>query len=216
MKPRSRRRAIGCWRSGRGFTINTRFVRTLFPGGDVALARDQGEQRGTAPVLVLMGVSGCGKTTVGALLAGRLGWSAAEADDFHPPGNITKMRSGAPLDDADRLPWLEAIAAQIDRWRAAGKPGVITCSALKRSYRDIIVGDRPEVRLVFLKGERELIADRLAARLGHFMPPSLLDSQFAALEEPTPEERPVIVSIDEPPQMLADRIIAALALEQRR
>jgi gluconokinase len=177
-----------------------------------------GAPRGTAPVqvLVLMGVSGSGKTTVGALLAGRLGWSAAEADDFHPPGNIAKMRSGMPLDDADRLPWLAAIAAQIDRWRAEGKCGVVTCSALKRRYRDIIVGDRADVRLVFLKGERELIADRLTARLGHFMPPTLLESQFAALEEPTPEERPVVVPIQEPPHKLAERIIAALDLRPSR
>ncbi|HEV2549992.1 MAG TPA: gluconokinase [Stellaceae bacterium] len=177
-----------------------------------------GEQRGTAPahVLVLMGVSGSGKTTVGAHLAGRLGWSAAEADDFHPAQNVAKMRSGVPLDDADRLPWLEAIAAQIDRWRSDGKRGVITCSALKRRYRDIIVGKRPEVRLVFLKGERELIADRLAARLGHFMPPTLLESQFAALEEPTAEERPVVVPIHEPPPRLAERIIAALNLRPSR
>ncbi len=176
------------------------------------------EPHGTAParVLVLMGVSGSGKTTVGALLAGRLGWSAAEADDFHPAANIAKMRSGRPLDDADRLPWLEAIAAQIDRWRAEGTRGVITCSALKRRYRDIIVGDRPDVRLVFLKGERELIADRLAARLGHFMPPTLLESQFAALEEPTPDERPVVVPIHEPPQRLAERIIAMLDLDPAR
>ena len=181
----------------------------------MTLEAKAGESRGTTPaqVLVLMGVSGCGKTTVGALLAGRLGWSTAEADDFHPPANIAKMRGGVPLDDADRLPWLEAIAAQIDRWRSEGTRGVITCSALKHRYRDIIVGHRPEVRLVFLKGERELIADRLAARLGHFMPPTLLESQFAALEEPTPEERPIVVPIQEPPQRLAERIIAALGLE---
>jgi len=177
-----------------------------------------GEARGAVPaqVLVLMGVSGSGKTTVGALLAGRLGWRAAEADDFHPPQNIAKMKSGVPLDDTDRLPWLEAIAAQIDRWRSEGKRGVVTCSALKRRYRDIIVGDRADVRLVFLKGARELIADRLAARLGHFMPPALLESQFAALEEPTPEERPVVVPIDEPPNELAERIIAALDLSPAR
>jgi carbohydrate kinase (thermoresistant glucokinase family) len=177
-----------------------------------------GETRGAVPaqVLVLMGVSGSGKTTVGALLAGRLGWRAAEADDFHPPANVAKMRSGVPLDDADRLPWLEAIAAQIDRWRSEGKRGVITCSALKRRYRDIIVGHRADVRLVFLKGERELIADRLAARLGHFMPPSLLESQFAALEEPAPEERAIVISIDEPPTRLADRIFAALDLDPPR
>jgi len=182
------------------------------------LEAGNGEVRRDAPVqvLVLMGVSGSGKTTVGALLAGRLGWSSAEADDFHPPANIAKMRSGVPLDDADRLPWLEAIATQIDRWCAEGKHGVITCSALKRRYRDVIIGGRPEVRLVFLQGERELVADRLAARLGHFMPPTLLESQFAALEEPDPEERPVIVSIREPPQLLAERIMAALDLDARR
>ena len=176
-----------------------------------------GEKRRAArvQVLVLMGGSGSGKTTVGALLAGRLGWNSAEADDFHPPGNIAKMRSGVPLEDGDRLPWLNAIAAQIDRWRAEGQHGVVTCSALKRHYRDIIIGDRPEVRLVFLKGDHALIADRLAARLGHFMPPALLESQFAALEEPHSDERPVVVSIEEPPQRLAEQVIAMLALERR-
>lgn len=173
-----------------------------------------GPRRGAAPpqVLVVMGVSGSGKTTVGALLAGRLGWSFAEADDFHPAANIAKMRSGIPLDDSDRLPWLQAIAAQIDRWRAEGRSGVVTCSALKRRYRDIIVGDRPEVRIVYLKGDRELIAHRLAARHGHFMPASLLDSQFANLEEPGPEERPIIVQIGGPPSVLVEQIMAALNL----
>jgi gluconokinase len=180
----------------------------------VTLELNRGNRRAPVKVLVLMGVSGSGKTTVGAHLAGRLGWNSAEADDFHPPQNIAKMKSGVPLEDADRRSWLEAIAAQIDRWRAEGKPGVITCSALKRRYRDIIVGNRPEVRLVFLQGERELIADRLAARLGHFMPPTLLESQFAALEEPTPEERPIVVPIQEPPQRLAERIIAELGLDR--
>ena len=171
-----------------------------------------GPRRGAASplVLVVMGVSGSGKTTVGALLAGRLGWSFAEADDFHPAANITKMRSGIPLDDSDRLPWLQAIAAQIDRWRAEGRSGVVTCSALKRRYRDIIIGDRPEVRIVYLKGDRELIAHRLAARHGHFMPASLLDSQFAELEEPGPEERPIIVQIGDPPAVLVEQIIATL------
>ncbi len=159
-----------------------------------------------------MGVSGSGKTTVGALLAGRLGWNFAEADDFHPAANIAKMRSGVPLDDADRLPWLNAIAAQIDRWRAEGRNGVVTSSALKRRYRDILVGDRPEVRLVYLKGDRELIAHRLAARQGHFMPASLLDSQFANLEEPGPDERPIVVAIGDPPAALVEQIIAALNL----
>jgi gluconokinase len=169
---------------------------------------------GAAPslVLVVMGVSGSGKTTVGALLAGRLGWSFAEADDFHPAANVAKMRSGIPLDDADRLPWLQAIAAQIDRWRAEGRNGVVTCSALKRRYREIIIGDRADVRLVYLKGDRELVVHRLAARHGHFMPARLLDSQFADLEEPSPEERPVVVSIGGPPSALAEQIIAALNL----
>jgi len=171
-------------------------------------------RKGPVHVLVFMGVSGSGKTTVGALVAGRLGWNFAEADDFHPAANIAKMRSGIPLDDADRLPWLRAIAAQIDRWRAEGKNGVVTCSALKRPYRDIIIGDRPEVRLVYLKGDRDLIAHRLAARHGHFMPPGLLDSQFADLEEPDPEERPIVVSIGDPPSKLAEEVIAALDLGQ--
>jgi gluconokinase len=176
-----------------------------------------GPRRDAAPplVLVVMGVSGSGKTTVGALLAGRLGWSFAEADDFHPAANIAKMRSGIPLDDSDRIPWLQAIAAQIDRWRADGRNGVVTCSALKRRYRDIIMGDRPEVRLVYLKGDREVIAHRLAARHGHFMPANLLDSQFADLEEPGPEERPITVEIGDPPAVLVEQIIAALDLGRR-
>ena len=177
-----------------------------------------GPRRGAGPglVVVVMGVSGCGKTTVGALLAGRLGWSFAEADDFHPAANIAKMRSGTPLDDADRLPWLSAIAEQIDRWRDEGTNGVVTCSALKRRYRDIIIGDRPDVRLVFLKGDRDLIAHRLAARHGHFMPTSLLDSQFAALEEPGPDEHPITLSIGDPPAILVEKIIAALELDKPR
>lgn len=177
---------------------------------------ETGPKRDAAPVLVLvvMGVAGSGKTTVAALLAGRLGCSFAEADDFHPAANIAKMRSGIPLDDADRLPWLRAIAAQIDHWRALGRSGVVTCSALKRRYRDIIIGERPEVRLVYLKGDRELIAHRLVARHGHFMPASLLDSQFADLEEPGPEERPIIVAIGDPPPVLVEEIVAALDLRQ--
>jgi gluconokinase len=164
-------------------------------------------------VLVVMGASGSGKTTVAALLAGRLHWAFADADDFHPLENIAKMRSGIPLDDADRLPWLQAIAAQIDRWRAEERNGVVTCSALKRRYRDMIIGKRPGVRLVYLKGDRELIADRLGARHGHFMKASLLDSQLADLEEPGPDERPIIVPIGSPPLVLVDQIIATLERE---
>jgi gluconokinase len=161
-------------------------------------------------VVVVMGVSGSGKTTVASMLAGRLHWPFAEADDFHPPENIAKMHAGIPLDDEDRLPWLRAIAAQIDHWRAAGENGVITCSALKRRYREIIIGARPEVRLVYLKGELEIIHRRMVARHGHFMPASLLRSQFDTLEEPTPDERPIVVPVDQPPAAQVQRILAAL------
>jgi gluconokinase len=167
-------------------------------------------------ILVVMGVSGSGKTTVGAMLAGRLHWHFADADDFHSPQNIAKMHSGIPLDDRDRIPWLEAIAKRIDEWRADKQHGVVTCSALKRAYRDIIIGNRSEVRLVYLKGDRPLIARRLVARHAHFMPASLLDSQFAALEEPTPEERPITIWVGEPPLLLVDKIVAALAAENSR
>lgn len=161
-------------------------------------------------VLVVMGVSGSGKTTVASMLAGRLGWVFAEGDDFHPPANVAKMHGGVPLDDDDRLPWLHAIAEQIDRWRAARENGVITCSALKRRYRAIIIGARPEVRLVYLKGDPDIIHRRLVARHGHFMPTGLLRSQFEALEEPTPEERAIVAPVDQPPARLVDRILAAL------
>ena len=134
------------------------------------------------PVLVLMGVSGCGKSTVAALLAGRLGWDFEEGDDLHPAANVAKMAAGHPLDDADRRPWLAAVAAWIRQHTDAGRPGIITCSALKKSYRDVLRGDR--VMFVYLAGTREQIAARLAARHGHFMPPALLDSQFATLEPP--------------------------------
>jgi carbohydrate kinase (thermoresistant glucokinase family) len=169
------------------------------------------EQPEIAPlVAVIMGVSGSGKSTVGALLAGRLHWQFADADDFHSPANITKMHSGVPLDDADRLPWLEAIARQIDAWRAAGQHGVITSSALTRRYRDIIIGDRPDVRLVYLEGNKTLIAHRLIARHGHFMQASLLQSQLDALEEPAPDEHPITVQISKPPAVLVHEIAAAL------
>jgi gluconokinase len=173
------------------------------------------EAAGTRPlptplILVVMGVSGSGKTTVASMLAGRLGWEFAEGDDFHPAANIAKMHRGIALDDADRMPWLRAIAAQIDRWRESGRNGIVTCSALKRRYRAIIIGDRPEVRLVYLRGDRDTIARRLVARHGHFMPASLLDSQFQALEEPGPDERPITVPVNVPTATLVDEIIAAL------
>ena len=120
------------------------------------------------------------------------------------------MKAGVPLTDADRQPWLDAIAAQIDQWRRDGVHGVVTCSALKRSYRDVIVGTRPDVRLVHLKGERPLIADRLAARHAHFMPASLLASQFATLEEPAADERAISIWVGKPPEALVEEIVKTL------
>lgn len=161
-------------------------------------------------IVVVMGVSGSGKTTVAAMLAGALGARFLEGDDVHPRANVEKMRSGTPLTDADRLPWLEAIARQIDTWRAGGEKGVVTCSALKKAYRDIIVGNRPEVALVYLKGSRDLIQRRMVARHEHFMPVALLDSQFATLQEPGAEEHPVAVEIAGGPEELVAEIVRRL------
>ena len=163
-------------------------------------------------IIVVMGVSGAGKSTIAALLAARLGWAYEDADWFHPPANVEKMHSGKPLTDEDRWPWLHAIAAWIDATRRQGGHGVIGCSALKRAYRDILVGGRHDVRIVYLKGERELIARRAALRHGHFMPASLLDSQFASLEEPGEDEHPIVVSIDARPHAIADAVVTKLGL----
>jgi len=166
--------------------------------------------KATPTVLVIMGVSGSGKTTIATGLAKRLGWPYRDADDFHPKANIEKMRSGIPLTDEDRWPWLNAIAAWIDEERAKATPAIVTCSALKRSYRSIIIGDRPDVRLVFLQGGKELLAHRLKARHGHFMPPALLDSQFADLEPPGPDENPITVSVDATPDEIVTHIVEKL------
>src|SRR5271154_4852658 len=157
-----------------------------------------------------MGVSGSGKTTFLALLAAALGCQFQEGDDLHPRENVEKMRGGTPLTDADRMPWLRKIAAEIDGWRARGECGVLTCSALKRSYRDIIIGDRRDVILVYLRGSHDLIHQRMAARHEHFMPVALLDSQFATLEEPTPDERPIIVDIGGKPAEIAHEIVSQI------
>ncbi|HEY2050891.1 MAG TPA: gluconokinase [Caulobacteraceae bacterium] len=149
------------------------------------------------PILVVMGVSGSGKTTVAKPLAQALGWPFEEGDDLHPAANVAKMRAGHPLDDEDRKPWLEAIGRWIDAQAAKREAGVITCSALKRAYRDQIRQGRPQVTLVFLEGSKALIAERLSHRHGHFMPPSLLDSQFEALEAPGPDEPVITVDISE-------------------
>jgi carbohydrate kinase (thermoresistant glucokinase family) len=161
-------------------------------------------------VVIVMGVSGCGKSTIGALLASRLRWEFEDADWFHPTSNVDKMHSGTPLTDEDRWPWLDAIAAWIDKTRRSGGHGVIACSALKRSYRDVLIGDRADVRLVYLKGDETLIARRLATRHEHFMPRGLLHSQFEALEEPGRDEYPIIVSIEPQPREIAVRILSAM------
>lgn len=154
-----------------------------------------------------MGVSGSGKTTIAQRLSRKLGWQYQEGDALHPPSNVEKMSSGTPLTDADRLPWLHTIAARIEEWRAAGVSGVVTCSALKRSYRDIIAGNRPDVVVVYPKGSQALIAGRMAERKGHFMPASLLDSQFRILEEPSPDENAITVDIDRAPDAIVDEIV---------
>jgi gluconokinase len=169
------------------------------------------EDASPAPaVAIVMGVSGSGKSTIGALLARRLHWEFEDADWFHPASNIEKMHNGIPLTDEDRWPWLDAIATWIDTERYAGRHGIIACSALKRRYRDVLIGDRADVRLVYLKGDETLIARRFATRHEHFMPRSLLHSQFEALEEPGPDENPVTVSIEPAPREIVARILSAL------
>jgi ribose 5-phosphate isomerase A len=166
--------------------------------------------RGNPPILVIMGVSGSGKTTIAEELSARLGWPFEEGDKLHPESNVAKMHAGIPLDDADRLPWLERVAAWIDGQRAKKEPGIITCSALKRSYRQIVVGERPQVRLVYLRGGRDLMAEHLAGRHGHFMPAALLRSQIDTLEEPDPSEDPLTVDAGRPATQVADEIIRLL------
>ena len=160
-------------------------------------------------IVIVAGVSGSGKTTVGAVLAGCLHWRFADADQFHPAANIEKMQAGIPLTDADRWPWLRAIAAWMDERIAGNESAVITCSALKRSYRDALLGERPEARMIFLAVDREVVAQRLAARHGHFFPAQLLASQFDALEPPQPDEHVItVIPADDP----ADTVASIIAL----
>jgi gluconokinase len=155
-------------------------------------------------VVVLMGVSGSGKTTVGRLVAARLGWTFLDADDLHPPTNVAKMEAGLPLDDEDRAPWLAAVRETIDRWRATGTDAVLACSALARRHREVL-GDG--LRFVLLEGSRELLQRRLEERTGHFMPATLLASQLAALEVP---EDAIRVTVDRPPEALAEELAEAI------
>jgi len=157
-----------------------------------------------------MGVAGSGKTTIARLLAEALDCAFLEGDDFHSPANREKMRHGTPLTDADRLPWLLRIAAAIDAWRVQGQSGVVTCSALKRQYRAILVGERSGVRLVYLEGSPDVIRERLASRQGHFMPPALLESQFAALEPPGADENPITADVRHDPAAIVSQVMVAL------
>lgn len=169
-------------------------------------------------VVVVMGVAGTGKTTVGGLLAGELGVPYAEADAFHPPANIAKMSAGTPLGDADRLPWLDAIGAWAHGHAGAGnaQPGevsaVVSCSALKRAYRDRLRAAEPGIRFLHLTGDRALIDERMGQRQDHFMPVALLDSQFATLEPLQPDEDGVAVRVDAEPHTIVERGIAALGV----
>ncbi|HET7474861.1 MAG TPA: gluconokinase [Dermatophilaceae bacterium] len=163
------------------------------------------------PVLVVMGVSGSGKSTVAALLAGHLGWDLQEGDDLHPQANIAKMAAGEPLTDEDRWPWLDRVAGWIAAHAEAGRPGIITCSALKRSYRDRLRGGyQDSVVFVHLAGTRRQLAERLGARLDHFMPPALLQSQLGTLEELGPEEQGVVVNIGAGPTQVAEEALERL------
>ena len=160
--------------------------------------------------IIVMGVSGSGKSTIGALLAERLGWPFADADGFHPAANVAKMAAGQPLTDADRGPWLDAIAAHIGASRTAGQPVVVACSALRRAYRERLRAGHGDLIFLHLSGAPEVIATRQAARQGHFMPPSLMASQFATLEDPAEEADAVTVSVQASPHEVVGNILSSL------
>jgi gluconokinase len=165
--------------------------------------------------IVVMGVSGSGKSTVAAGLVDRLGWEFAEGDDFHPPANVAKMRNGVPLDDDDRWPWLRTLAAWIGEHEQAGKSVVVTCSALKRSYRDLLRDGHPSVWFAHVTADAEQIRDRVQRRTGHYMPPSLLDSQLATLEPLQDDEPGASISGAGQPDEVVDELLATLRAEHR-
>ena len=167
----------------------------------------------TDPVwhLVFMGVSGSGKSTVAGAVHERLGWDLAEGDDFHPPANVEKMAAGRPLDDEDRRPWLEALATWTRERDAAGTPTLMTCSALRRSYRDVLRGGGERTFFVHLHGDPGLLLERMGGR-DHFMPPSLLESQLDILEPLADDEAGLVVDPVDPPQQIADQVLSRLDL----
>jgi gluconokinase len=162
--------------------------------------------------VVVMGVSGSGKTTIADLLAKRLGWTFVEGDRLHPPANVERMRQGIPLTDADREPWLDRIGEELRAWGRHGSSGILTCSALKRAYRDRIRASRSEVRFVYLRGSEAMIVARVGARHHEYMPGSLLQSQFETLEEPTPDEGVVTIEAGESLDAEVENIVTALDL----
>ena len=160
--------------------------------------------------VIIMGVAGCGKTTVAGILQDRWGWDAAEADDFHPQANVEKMRSGVPLTDDDRWPWLETIRAWMTEKENEGRSTIVTCSALKKSYRDVLRNGAARVIFMHLDGDRSLLASRLGARTGHFMPASLLDSQYATLEALQPGELGAVIDVAGTPAEIANEVEARI------
>ncbi|GAB7187563.1 gluconokinase [Kitasatospora sp. Ki12] len=176
----------------------------------MALSVENHDLPQTPPTIVVMGVSGVGKTTLARLLADRLGLPFAEADDFHPAANIAKMSAGVPLDDEDRAPWLRAIGAWLGERTEDGSGGVVTCSALKRRYRDTLRAACPGAFFLHLSGGHELVEDRLSHRTGHFMPSSLLDSQYAALEPLAVDERGAVLDVGPSPEQLVEMAVALL------
>ncbi|MFI5068529.1 MAG: gluconokinase [Streptosporangiales bacterium] len=164
-------------------------------------------------IVVVAGVSGSGKSTVGALLATRLGWPFTDGDALHPAANVAKMRAGHPLTDADRQPWLAAVAARIDAYQTEGQSAVLACSALKHSYRDELTAGHPAVRIVFLEASRDVLAARLRARHGHFFPAALLDSQLADAQVPQPPEQALVIAATASPRDAVRGIMEHLHLQ---
>lgn len=184
----------------------------LRQSGAVTEQMSNGSEQDAVQHVVIMGVAGSGKTTLAEILTERLGWPYAEADDFHPEANVAKMAAGTPLTDEDRLPWLEAIRDWLTEQTRAGRSSIVTCSALKASYRDVLRDAEGRVRFVHLTARPELLADRMAHREGHFMPTSLLPSQLATLQPLAADEDGIEIQVDVPPQEVADRTMKALGL----